>query len=67
MTIGQKVKALRITRGMNQKQLAEISKITQATISRIESGKIRQVKSEDLKSLTNALSTNADYLIGLWD
>lgn len=48
---------------MNQKQLADASQITQATISRIESGQVRQLKSEALKRLATALGVTVDYLI----
>jgi len=48
---------------MNQKQVAEASEITQATISRIESGQVKELKSEALKRLASALGVTVDYLI----
>lgn len=52
---------------MNQKQLADVSGITQATISRIESDQVRQLKSESLKKLAKALGVTVDYLVDKTD
>ena len=52
---------------MNQKVLAEASKITQATISRIEQGKVKQLKSKALKRLALALGVTVDYLVDKTD
>ena len=65
MSLGEKVKNLRKKKGMNQKQLAETSDITQATISRIESGKVNQLKSEALKRLAYALGVVMEDLVDL--
>ena len=67
MTFGEKVKQRRVQMQMNQKELAEAAEITQATISRIESGLVRQLKSEALKRLAIALDVSADYLVGITD
>lgn len=64
MPLGERVRELRAKQGLNQKQLAEKAGITQATISRIESGLVHQLKSEALKRLALALATTVDYLIG---
>ena len=61
--LGEKVKKLRERKGMNQKQLAVASQITQATISRIESGQVKELKSEALKRLANALGVTIDFLV----
>jgi len=50
MSLGERVIILREKRGMNQKQVSDASGITQATISRIESGQVKQLKSEALKN-----------------
>jgi len=67
MSLGEKVKELREKKGMNQKQLADASRITQATISRIEQGKVNQLKSEALKRLAEALGSTVDYLVDMTD
>lgn len=63
MSLGEKVKKCRKKRGLNQKQLADASKITQATISRIESGEVKQLKSKSLRKLAGALGVTVDYLV----
>ena len=64
MSLGQRVKALKTKLGMNQKELADKSGITQATISRIESEKVQQLKSDALSRLAEALGVTVDYLVG---
>ena len=49
---------------MNQQELADRAGLTQATISRIESGQVEQLKSEALKQLAEALRVTMDYLVG---
>jgi transcriptional regulator with XRE-family HTH domain len=67
MSLGEKVKTLREKKGMNQKEVAEASGITQATISRIESGQVKELKSEALKRLAGALGVTVDYLVDKTD
>jgi len=58
---------LRVQRGklnMNQRQLARASGITPATISRLESGQVKELKSEALKKLADALNITVDFLVG---
>jgi len=64
MTLGQRVRQLRAKRDWNQKQLAEASRITQATISRLEADQVTQLKSEALGRLAEALGVTVDYLVG---
>ncbi|HBZ87376.1 MAG: hypothetical protein A2509_12290 [Candidatus Edwardsbacteria bacterium RIFOXYD12_FULL_50_11] len=63
MSLQEKVKTQRIQLGLTQKQLAEKAAITQATISRIESGNLVQLQSNSLKRLATALNVTTDYLI----
>jgi len=48
---------------MNQKQLSEAARISQATISRVEQGKIHELKSSALARLAAALDVPVDSLI----
>jgi len=63
MSFEEKVIMLRKQREMNQKQLADASGLTKATISRIESGDIRELGADSLKRLARALRVTVDYLI----
>jgi transcriptional regulator with XRE-family HTH domain len=64
MALADKVKELRQKLGWNQATLAQKSGITQATISRIESGKVTQPKMNQLHKLADALGATIDYLAG---
>ncbi|MBU1023680.1 helix-turn-helix domain-containing protein, partial [bacterium] len=67
MSLGDRVKEHRKNLGMTQMDLANASDITQATISRLESGEMLELKSEALKRLASALGVTVDYLIGKTD
>jgi len=67
MSLGKRITELRLKKGFNQKELADASGITQATISRIESEQVHQLKSEALKRLAKALGVTVDYLVGKTD
>lgn len=64
LTLGGLIKIRRKKLDMNQRQLAKASGITPATISRLESGQVRELKSEALKRLADALNVTVDYLVG---
>lgn len=64
---GEKVKVKREEKGLTQAQLAMSSGLTQATISRIESGQVTQLLSDGLKRLAAALGVTVDFLIGKKD
>lgn len=63
-SIGDLLKIQRKKLDMNQRQLAKASGITPATISRLESGQVKELKSEALKRLADALNVTVDYLLG---
>ncbi len=64
MTLGKRVAKCRDDLAMNQKQLADASGLTQATISRVEADLVKELKSEALKRLAGALGVTTDYLVG---
>lgn len=63
--IAQKITHIRKALGWNQAKLAQIAGITQATISRIESGKVSNPRIVILIKLAKALGTSIDYLVGM--
>jgi transcriptional regulator with XRE-family HTH domain len=63
MELGEKIRLLRKQRGMKQQDVARASGITQATISRIETGHVKQLKSDALRRLAEAFDTTSDYLL----
>ena len=64
MALADKVRELCQKLGWNQATLARRSGITQATISRIENGKVAQPMMGQLHKLADALGTTIDYLVG---
>jgi transcriptional regulator with XRE-family HTH domain len=62
--LGERVKELRQQLHLNQKEIAEASGVTQATISRLESGAVKQLKSHALSGLAKALGISVDHLLG---
>ena len=63
MSLGWNLKELRQKKSLNQKDLSDRSGVSQATISRIETGRVRQPGSSALKNLADALGVSADSLM----
>ena len=66
-TLGERIKVLREQKGWSQADLSQETGILQATISRVESGVIPSLKSENILKLAKALNTSADFLVGKID
>ena len=62
MSLGRNLKVLRQQQSLNQKDLSDRSGVSQATISRIETGRV-QPRSSALKSLADCLGVSTDYLM----
>jgi transcriptional regulator with XRE-family HTH domain len=59
-----RLKSLREERGLTKSELARITGIHQATISKYELNQ-NQIGEENIVRLVKALDTNADYFLGL--
>lgn len=64
MTLAERVKELRNKLGWSQAVLAQKSGVTQATISRIENGRVANPLMRELQKLAETLGTSIDYLAG---
>lgn len=64
MVLGDRIKALREKRGINQKELAKRIGVSKSAMSKIES-ESRKVEDVLLIKLTEVLDTSADYLLGI--
>jgi transcriptional regulator with XRE-family HTH domain len=64
--IGERLRKLREERGLLQRQLADILKLTQQTISLYESNQ-REPDAETLKKIADFFNTTIDYLLGRTD
>jgi transcriptional regulator with XRE-family HTH domain len=67
VTLGQRIKALRDKRGLNQSELARRCAVAQATISRLESGDLQDVQTAIAKRLARVLGVSLDYLVGTYE
>ncbi|MCQ6530528.1 helix-turn-helix domain-containing protein [Bacillus mycoides] len=61
---GQRLKALRLEKGMTQQQLADVLEIEKSNISRFESGK-QSPSSENTVKMAKLFNVSVDYLLGL--
>ncbi len=62
--LGEKIKELRIERGLSQKQLADKIGVATNTVSQYESGKSK-TSIDVLANLALELDTTSDFLLGL--
>ena len=67
MELAEAIRTLREKRGLSQKQLAEAVSLTQVTVSRLECGHIKELKSGALGRLADVLSVSTDRLLGRED
>lgn len=66
MSIGQKIKILRMERGLNQRELAEQIKVSQPAVVAWENGE-SEPKATYIYRLAEFFGVSADYLLGLED
>ncbi len=67
IVVKERLKGLRKTIGLTQKQLGENAAIPHNTISRIELGETEDTSTKTLTAIARALNVSADYLLGLKD
>jgi transcriptional regulator with XRE-family HTH domain len=67
MTLGEKLKALRLERRYTQDELAQKARISQGLIARIERGQVKDPSSGVLRRLARVLGCSMDYLAGLYE
>ena len=66
MTIGEKIKYLRIKSNLTQEELASAADTTKQTIHKYETGIITNIPASKIKALADKLSTTPAFLMG-WD
>lgn len=62
--VGERIRQARLDAAMTQETLSNLTGLRQFHISRIENGAIKEIMTDTLKVLTQALHVSADYLIG---
>ncbi len=60
--LGQKVKELRVSKGMTQQRLAEKAEVSHSLISALESGRRKYVSAQDIERLAKALDVPSNDL-----
>lgn len=65
MTLGQKIKELRESKGMYQRQLASILNIGDGFLSKVESNQ-KSLKREHLKTISKTFNFSLSELEALW-
>ena len=61
--IGSRVKSLRLSKRLNQEQLAELCEVSQPAIAKIEKGITKTVKGKTLEMLASALSSTTTFIL----
>lgn len=64
-TIHERIGDLRTSKGLQQKELAELVGISASQISRIETGESKNITADTISKLARALNVSADYILGL--
>lgn len=62
MTVGERIKQARKSKGLTQKQLGELSKTSEITVRQYELGK-RQPRLEQFKAIASALDVDVNWLM----
>ena len=62
-TPGERIRAMRETKGMNQTQLAKKAGIEQPSLSQIETGDTRTLRGKTLMGLAKALEVNPQWIL----
>ncbi len=60
--LGQKVKEMRVSKGMTQQRLAEKADVSHSLISALESGRRKYVSADDVERLAKGLDIRPDEL-----
>lgn len=66
MTIGEKIKAIRISKGLTQTELGKLCGTTKQTIFKYETGVVTNIPLDRLEDIANALGVSSAYLMG-WE
>ena len=67
MTTGQRIKTLRLSRGLSQEELGEMIGVKKAAINKYENGIVVNLKRSTIARLSEALEVSPSYLMGFED
>lgn len=63
MTVGQKIKQLRVSKGLTQEELGEMLGVKKAAVQKYESGQVQNLKQSTIKKLCEIFNKYPDYFI----
>lgn len=63
-SVGERIKKLRVEKGLTAKEISERLNINASTISKLENDK-KSIDSDELKKYASFFSTSADFILGL--
>ena len=66
MTTGERIKKLRLERGLTQEELGAKLNVQRAAVQKYEKGTVKNIKRDALIRLAEVLDTTPEYLLG-WD
>lgn len=66
MTKGERIKHLRIRKGITQSEMAAALNTTKQTISKYEKGIVTNIPSDRIESMAKLLETTPEYILG-WE
>ena len=64
-TVNERIGDLRTSKGLQQKELAEMIGVSASQLSRIENGETTNINAETIAKLAKALQVSTDYILGL--
>ena len=63
MKVGQKIKQLRVSKGLTQEELGEMLGVKKAAVQKYESGQVQNLKQSTIKKLCEIFNKYPDYFI----
>lgn len=63
---GERIKEIRIKKGLTLQELAKLSGLSHSVISKYENNKIQNISTKNIERLSKALDVDSNYLMG-WD
>lgn len=63
LTVGQKIKKLRLDKGLTQQELGDLLGVKKAAVQKYESGQVQNLKQSTIKKLCEIFNKYPDYFI----
>jgi transcriptional regulator with XRE-family HTH domain len=67
VTIGERIKILRLKKGLSQRALARQAHVRHATLVELETGIRTETRTDIARRLAKVLGVTVDYLVGMYE